>query len=74
MDSIDLESTNRLLRVVIALMLRARSDKALNLRQQIEILSNLGMKPSEIAVILGKTNTHISKELTGIRKGHRKEP
>lgn len=68
-----LQSTNKLLMVMIALMLRPRDDKVLTLRQQIEILSNLGLKPVEIAAILGKTNTHINKELTGIRKS-RKEP
>jgi hypothetical protein len=68
MDINDSHSTDRLLRVMIALMLRVPKDKALTLRQQIELLNDLGMRPAEIAAILGKTNTHISKELTGIRK------
>ncbi len=38
------------------------------LKQQVEVLNKLGLKPKEIAEILGKTNTHVSKELTGIRK------
>lgn len=66
------ESTNRLLKVMIALMLR-RDEHPLNLKQQVEILSDLGMKPSEIAETLGKTATYINKELSGIRKGRKKK-
>ncbi len=66
------ESTNRLLKVMIALMLR-RDEHPLNLKQQVEILSGLGMKPSEIAETLGKTATYINKELSGIRKGRKKK-
>lgn len=66
----ELESTNRLLKVIIALMLRPREAKALSLKQQIEVLYNLGFGPSEIAEILGKTPSHINKELSvsGLRK------
>lgn len=71
MDIDNLQSTNRLLMVIIALMLRPRSDKAPSLRQQIEILSDLGLKPTEIATVLGKTSNHINKELTGIRKSRK---
>jgi hypothetical protein len=42
------------------------------LKQQIEILSGAGMRPKDIAIVLGKTATHINKELTGIRKKGRK--
>jgi len=71
----DLDSTNRLLKVIIALMLRPREDKALSLKQQIEVLYGLGIKPSEIAEILGKKPGHINKELSvsGIRKRHRQK-
>ena len=71
MDRNTLESTNRLLKVIIALLLRG-SEEAPNLRQQIEILADLGLKPVEIADILGRTNTHVNKELSGIRKSRRK--
>jgi len=40
----------------------------MSLRQQIETLSNLGLRPKEIAEILGKSGTHVSKELSGLRK------
>jgi hypothetical protein len=68
MDPISLESTNRLLKVVIALMLRPKDDKPMSLRQQIEVLHGLGIRPSEIAEILARTATHVNKELSGIRK------
>jgi hypothetical protein len=75
MASVDLDSTNRLLKVIIALMLRPRDERALSLKQQIEVLYGLGIRPAEIAEILGKTNTHINKELSvsGIRKRHKRE-
>lgn len=63
------ESTNRLLRVMIALLLRRDGEQALNVRQQIEILNRLNVRPAEIAQILGRTPTHVNKELTGLRKG-----
>jgi hypothetical protein len=71
MDKSTLESTNRLLKVIVALLLRA-GDKPPMLRQQIKILSDLGVKPVEIAEILGRTNTYVNKELSGIRKARKK--
>ncbi len=70
MDSASVETTNRLLMVVIALMLRPKDEKPASLRQQIEVLYNLGIRPAEIAEILGRTPTHVNKELSvsGIRK------
>ena len=72
MDKNELQSTNKLLRVIVALLLRKKDEKTPTLRQQIEILSDLGIKPAEIAEILGRTNTYINKELSGIRKGRKK--
>jgi len=71
MDKNELQSTNKLLRVIVALLLRRRDEKTLTLRQQIEILSDLAIKPTEIAEILGRTNTYINKELSGIRKNRK---
>ncbi|KKT96559.1 MAG: hypothetical protein UW97_C0008G0016 [Parcubacteria group bacterium GW2011_GWA2_45_15] len=71
MDKNELQSTNKLLRVIVALLLRRKDEKTLTLRQQIEILSDLGIKPAEIAEILGRTNTYINKELSGIRKSRK---
>ena len=71
MDKNELQSTNKLLRVIVALLLRRRDEQTLNLRQQIEILNDLGIKPIEIAEILGRNNTYINKELSGIRKSRK---
>lgn len=66
-------STNKLLGVMIALLIRQAPNGPPSLKQQIETLSELGLRPSEIAGILGRSATHVNKELTGIRKGKRKE-
>ena len=72
MEQNDTESTNRLLRVIVALLLRREEDGTPTLRQQIETLYDLGIKkPAEIAEILGKSGTHINKELSGIRKARK---
>jgi hypothetical protein len=66
-------STDRLLRVVIALLLRQKEDGAPSLKRQIEILSDLGMRPVEIAETLGRTSRHVNKELTALRKNRKRE-
>lgn len=65
-------TTNKLLGVLIALLLRQGPDGPPSLKQQIEVLSDLGLRPTEIASILGRSSTHINKELAGIRKGKKK--
>ena len=73
MDKDTRESTNKLLRVIIALLLRRKDEDTLTLRQQIEILNDLRLKPSEIAEILGRSNIYINKELSELRKGRKKK-
>jgi hypothetical protein len=73
MDTNELQSTNKLLRVIVALLLRRKDEQILTLRQQIGILNELGIKPAEIAEILGRTSTYINKELSGIRKNRKQE-
>ena len=70
MDQSSPESTNRLLKVIIALMLRPKDERPMSLRQQIEVLWGLGIRPAEIAEILGRTQGHVNKELSvsGIRR------
>ena len=65
-------STNKLLGVIIALLIRQGPDGPPSLKQQIETLSDLGLRPSEIATSLGRSSTHVNKELTGIRKKRKK--
>ncbi len=68
MEKNPLESTNKLLRVIIALLLRPRIEDVINQRDQIRILSDLEIKPAEIAEILGRTSKFINKELSVIKK------
>ena len=68
MENNETQSTNKLLRVIVALLLRLPSDEKSTLRLQIKILSELGMRPAEIAEIIGRSNTYVNKELSGIRK------
>ncbi len=64
------ESTNQLLRVIIALLLE-QSDAFSKLRQKVDFLDRSGMKPTEIAKVLGKTAGYVNKELAGIRKARK---
>jgi hypothetical protein len=64
----ELESTNRLLKVIVSLLLRRENENTPTLKQQVEVLNDLGVKPSDIAEILGKTGSYVNKELSGIRK------
>lgn len=73
MDNKTLESTNKLLRVIVALLLRRKDPDSLTLRQQIEVLNDLGLKPLEIAEILGRSNIYVNKELSGLRKSRKQK-
>ncbi len=68
----DEDTTNRLLKAMIAVLLRTR-DHQMPLKQQIAMLNGVGLRPSEIAEILGKTSTHVNKELSGLRRGKAKD-
>ena len=71
MSGNEIETTNRLLRVVIALQLRGKEEGRLSLRDQISVLSDLGLEPMEIAKIVNRTGNYINKELSGLRKTKR---
>ena len=73
MDNNTLESTNKLLRVIVALLLKRKDPDILTLRQQIEILNDLELKPLEIAEILGRSNIYINKELFELRKSRKQK-
>jgi hypothetical protein len=64
------ESTNRLLRIIIALLLE-QSKSLKTLKQKIDFLDRTGLKPVEISKVVGKTNKHVNKELAGIRKSRK---
>lgn len=60
-----LESINRNLEVVIALLLRSLPGAdAANLRDRVLMLEAIGMRPKDIAKVLGKSANQINKELS----------
>jgi hypothetical protein len=61
---------NKRLGVIIALLLRSVPDDGVtrSLRDQIQLLSELGLRPRDIAEILGRTQTYVNKELASLRK------
>lgn len=61
------EETNRLLRTVIAVLID-NAEENTSLRDKVSRLSNLGLTPSEIADILGRTSNYVNKELSELRK------
>ena len=69
-ESTNITEISRRLDIVIALLLRGlpRGGDAMSLREQIQLLSDLGVRPRDIAEMLGRTQTYVSKELSGLRK------
>lgn len=64
----ELRSTNKLLKVIVSLLLRRREKDLLPLKEQVEALYDSGLKPIEIAEIIGRSNLYVNKEISGIRK------
>ena len=58
---------------MVALLLKRKDSDTLTLRQQIEILNDLGLKPLEIAEILGRNNLYINKELSELRRSRKQK-
>lgn len=74
MNKKTLQETNKLLKVVVALLVRGnKEDKVASLRDQIGVLADLGLPPSDIAEILGRSGNYINKELSELRKISRKK-
>ena len=72
-----LENINRNLEVVIALLLRSLpGSDAASLRDQVLMLKGIGMRPKDMAKVLGKSANHINKELSvgrSMKKGTSKK-
>jgi transcriptional regulatory protein LevR len=74
MESELLETINRNLEVIISLMLRSLPDSdATHLRGRILMLSDMGMRPKDIARVLGKSTNHINVELSHARNPNKKK-
>jgi DNA-directed RNA polymerase specialized sigma24 family protein len=58
---------------MIALLLRRGEQDSPPLRVQIRTLHDLGLRPAEIAEILGRSSNYVNKELSMVRKEQRKE-
>jgi len=64
------ESIDRKLSVVISILLKiVEGGKEATLKDQIGMLSSFGLATAEIADILGRKVSHVSKELSNLRKG-----
>ena len=70
MTSSDAESIRKRLDVVIALLLLIveKDGAKLSSREQIRVLDDLGMRPVDIATVIGRKPTYINKELATLRK------
>ncbi len=68
-------SINKRLEVIVNLLLERpiADNEKMVLRGQIKKLHSLGLQPKAIGEILGKTNTYVSKEITGLKKGKMKK-
>ncbi len=60
---------------MISLLLRLvpRGGSELSLKEQVRMLDSFGIRPVDIADILGRTAGHVNKELVGIRKGRKQK-
>ena len=72
-----LENINRNLEVVIALLLRSLPGAdAASFQDRVLMLEAIGMRPKDMAKVLGKSANHINKELSvgrSARKGRSKK-
>ena len=70
----DIVELNKRLGIIIALLLKTipKSGDVISLRDQVQLLADLGVRPKDIAEILGRTQTYINKELASLRKGKAK--
>jgi hypothetical protein len=68
-----LENINRNREVVIALMLRSLPGAdAASLRDRVFMLESIGIRPKDMARVLGKSTNHINKELSVGRRSTKK--
>jgi hypothetical protein len=70
-----LAELDKKLGVIIALLLRSLSRDTIGiaLKEQIAILDGLGVRPVDIAAVVGKTSGHVNKELVAIRRSTKKK-
>ena len=73
-DRPDIEELNKRLGVVIALLLKGipKDGDGISLREQVDLLAQLGVRPRDIAEILSRSQKYVTKELASLRKMKRK--
>jgi len=59
-----LENINRNIEVIIGLLLRSLPDSDAGFRGRIRMLNDMGMRPKDIARMLGKSTNHVNVELS----------
>lgn len=66
----DTSGLNKRLGVIIALLLKTipKSSDGISLRDQVQLLADLGVRPKDMAEILGRSQTYVNKELVSLRK------
>lgn len=55
--------------IVVLLEIGTRNDKPLSIATKVRLLHQSGLHATEISKILGKTPSHVTKELTRLRRG-----
>lgn len=70
MENKQFEAVNKKLEVMIAILLKLlnKNGKELSLREQIALLNDLGVRPIDIARILGRDPRYINKEIVFFKK------
>lgn len=71
----DFAELNKRLGIIISLLLKTlpKGGEGISLRDQIQLLADLGVRPKDISEILGRTQTYVNKELASLRKGKGKK-
>jgi hypothetical protein len=71
----DYQKIEKLLAVIVSLLLDmiSEEDEELTIRNKVRKLHNLGMRPVDIATIIGRTQTHVNKELVTIKRPKKRE-
>ena len=73
---LETEEITRRLDAILNILLESveRDTKKLSMARRVEILHTAGLRPSQIARILGKTSTYVNVELTRIKGRLRVRP
>jgi len=70
MENQQFEAINKKLEVMIAILLKLlnKNGRELSLREQIALLDDLGVRPVDIARILGRDPRYVNKEIVFLKK------